>query len=161
MILTIVSANIVRDYFFQWPLQKKPSFPDFSSPFWHFFYFTQNDSNSIYSLFYLPILSVCTCTDRIFFLLPRINSMFLTIFRDPPISLMFLRRESHSNQKTIWLVKFRNNSRDSIFSREYLYFRISLIISLLITISLHVKIISTSFVRKKKLVQNHVTRIYT
>lgn len=111
----------------------------------------------LFSIFF----SVCTCTDRIFFLLPRINSMFLTIFRDPPISLMFLRRKSHSNQKTIWFVKFRNNSRDSIFSREYLYFRISLIISSLITISLHVKIISTSFVRKKKLVQNHVTRIYT
>lgn len=118
MILTIVSANIVRNYFFQWLLQKKPS--GFLFSILTLFYFTQNDSNSIYSLFYLPILSVCTCTDRIFFLLPRINSMFLTIFRDPPISLMFLRRESHSNQKTIWLVKFRNNSRDSIFSREYL-----------------------------------------
>ena len=87
------------------------------------------------------------------------SSMILTIFRDRPISLTFFsRRESRSNQKTIWLVKFRNNSiRDSNFSREYLC--ISLISSL-ITISLSVKIISTSFTRKKKLVQNHVMRIY-
>lgn len=42
--------------------------------------------------------------------------MILTIFRDRPISLMFLHRGSHSNQKTICLVKFRNNSiTDSIF----------------------------------------------
>lgn len=117
MILTIVSANIVRNYFFQWPLQKKPSGFLFSI-LTLFLFYSKRFEFDLFS--FLSSYSLCTCTDRIFFLLPRINSMFLTIFRDPPISLMFLRRESHSNQKTIWLVKFRNNSRDSIFSREYL-----------------------------------------
>lgn len=156
MILT--AAKYSTRLFFSLAYKRKKSHPD-SLPW------TENDSNSIRSLSHISLFSMYSRTRIVSrYVFPSASnkfnsSMILTIFRDHPISLTFFsRRESRSNQKTIWLVKFRNNSiRDSIFSREYLC--ISLISSL-ITISLSVKIISTSFTRKKKLVQNHVMRIY-